>query len=139
MQEEGEQFALHSPERLWALVTFDSGPSHEGLTDYTIRMNYTTVPRTWLSVNKWSHHLKVSDISFDMSAGDRQATRPTTPAMRCTRQMAAASSCEEHGVGAEQIMACKGHSFVDRNPTAEYLIRRCTTRNTGHPASSASR
>jgi len=95
VQEEGEQFALHSPERLWALVTFDSGPSHEGLTDYTIRMNYTTVPRTWLSVNKWSHHLKVSDISFDMSAGDRQATRPTTPAMRCTRQMAAASSCEE--------------------------------------------
>lgn len=58
-QEEGEQYALHAPDRLWALVTFKSGPSHEGLTDYTIRMNYTTVPRTWVPVNKWSRHLRV--------------------------------------------------------------------------------
>lgn len=28
-----------------------------GTTDYTIRMNYTTVPRTWVPVNKWKHHL----------------------------------------------------------------------------------
>ena len=30
-----------------------------GTTDYTIRMNYTTVPRTWVPVNKWKRHLSV--------------------------------------------------------------------------------
>ena len=34
------------------------------LAEYTIRMNFTTVPRTWISVNKWRHsvpiHYKVS-------------------------------------------------------------------------------
>lgn len=31
---------------------FHEGPSHIGTTDYTIRMNYTTVPRTWVKVDK---------------------------------------------------------------------------------------
>lgn len=32
--------------------------------DYTIRMNFTTVPRTWVPINRWRHdvsiHYKVS-------------------------------------------------------------------------------
>lgn len=40
-------------------MQFQEGPSHLGTTDYTIRMNYTTVPRTWVPVNKWKHHLSV--------------------------------------------------------------------------------
>jgi hypothetical protein len=59
MQAEGEEFALRSAERLWALVIFKSGPTHLGVTDVTIRMNYTTVPRTWVPVNKWKRHLSV--------------------------------------------------------------------------------
>lgn len=49
---------LFGAERLlW--VQFQEGPSHVGTTDYTIRMNYTTIPRTWVPVNKWKHHLSV--------------------------------------------------------------------------------
>jgi len=40
-------------------VQFNEGPTHLGSTDYTIRMNYTTVPRTWVPVNKWTHHVSV--------------------------------------------------------------------------------
>ena len=60
VQAEGQDFALRSPERLWALVNFKSGPTHLGTTDVVIRMNYTTVPRTWVPVNKWKRHLSVS-------------------------------------------------------------------------------
>ena len=59
LQAEGQDFALRSPERLWALVNFKSGPTHLGATDVVIRMNYTTVPRTWVPVNKWKRHLSV--------------------------------------------------------------------------------
>jgi hypothetical protein len=59
LQAEGEDFALRSPERLWALVNFKSGPTHLGVTDAVIRMNYTTVPRTWVPVNEWKRHLSV--------------------------------------------------------------------------------
>ena len=59
VQAEGQDFALRSPERLWALVNFKSGPTHLGTTDVVIRMNYTTVPRTWVPVNKWKRHLSV--------------------------------------------------------------------------------
>ena len=27
--------------------------------DYTIRMNFTTVPRTWIPVNKWRHSVPI--------------------------------------------------------------------------------
>jgi hypothetical protein len=63
LQAEGQDFALRSPERLWALVNFKSGPTHLGTTDVVIRMNYTTVPRTWVPVNKWKRHLSVSRLS----------------------------------------------------------------------------
>lgn len=59
MQAEGEDYALRSPKRLWALVNFKSGPVHDDLTDVVIRMNYTTVPRTWVPINKWKRHLSV--------------------------------------------------------------------------------
>mmetsp|Transcript_7891 Transcript_7891/g.23248 ORF Transcript_7891/g.23248 Transcript_7891/m.23248 type:complete len:2373 (+) Transcript_7891:472-7590(+) len=57
---EAESFALESTERLWALVTFKDGPhQYSGLTDYTIRLNFTTTPPTWIPVNKWKRHLSV--------------------------------------------------------------------------------
>ena len=37
MQEEGERYALQSPGEVWALVTFKSGPSPGGATNYVIR------------------------------------------------------------------------------------------------------
>ena len=27
--------------------------------EYTIRMNFTTVPRTWISVNRWRHDVSI--------------------------------------------------------------------------------
>ena len=30
-----------------------------GGAEYTIRMNFTTVPRTWISVNKWRHSVPI--------------------------------------------------------------------------------
>ncbi|KAK9833394.1 hypothetical protein WJX81_001382 [Elliptochloris bilobata] len=55
---EAETYALSSGRRMWALVVFNEGPSAAG-ADYTIRMNYTTVPRTWEKVNIWTHRIPV--------------------------------------------------------------------------------
>lgn len=59
-EEEGQAYALTGSQRLWALVVFGEGPDPAtGVADYTIRMNYTTVPTTWSSVNKWSRGIPV--------------------------------------------------------------------------------
>lgn len=67
LQAEGEDYALRSPERLWALVNFKSGPAHDGPTEAVIRMNYTTVPRTWVPVNKWKRHLSVRTLPQELA------------------------------------------------------------------------
>ncbi len=55
---EAEDFALNGDERLWALVVFKEGPSASGV-DYTIRHNFTTVPTTWVTVNKYRHSVPI--------------------------------------------------------------------------------
>ena len=55
---EAEDFALNGNERLWALVVFKEGPSVAG-ADYTIRHNFTTVPTTWVTVNKYRHSVPI--------------------------------------------------------------------------------
>ena len=55
---EAEDFALNGDERLWALVVFKEGPSAAG-ADYTIRHNFTTVPTTWVTVNKYRHSVPI--------------------------------------------------------------------------------
>ena len=51
---EGETYALTAQPRLWALVVFHEGPNAQG-SDYTIRMNFTTVPSASQKVNTHSH------------------------------------------------------------------------------------
>ncbi|KAK9808229.1 hypothetical protein WJX73_000749 [Symbiochloris irregularis] len=58
-EEAGEELSLVADPPLWALVVFDSGPNASH-ADYTIRMNFTTVPRTWVNINKHRHWIQTS-------------------------------------------------------------------------------
>ncbi|KAK9829531.1 hypothetical protein WJX72_006343 [[Myrmecia] bisecta] len=55
---EAEDYVLNGGQRVWALVVFNEGPNAT-VADYTVRMNYTTVPTTSIAVNKWKHGVPV--------------------------------------------------------------------------------
>ncbi|CAL8463070.1 g2604 [Coccomyxa elongata] len=57
-ESDAEDYISSETERLWALVVFNSGPSAAG-SEYTIRMNFTTVPRTWVPINRWRHDVSI--------------------------------------------------------------------------------
>ncbi|KAK9857576.1 hypothetical protein WJX84_000857, partial [Apatococcus fuscideae] len=63
-----EAYATFGDKRLWALVTFHEGPS-AAAADYTIRMNYTTVPKTWKPVNKRVCCWAPSDYKYYYTSG----------------------------------------------------------------------
>eukprot|EP00899_Mesostigma_viride_P015099 jgi/Mesvir1/23590/Mv18280-RA.1 len=42
---------------LWAMVVFHQLDLEGGILDYSLRMNFTTVPRTYIKVDKWHHDL----------------------------------------------------------------------------------
>eukprot|EP00898_Chlorokybus_atmophyticus_P008904 jgi/Chlat1/9014/Chrsp94S08294 len=46
-------------EVVWAVVVFNElGGADEGVVDYSLRLNYTTVPRTWRPIDRWHHDLR---------------------------------------------------------------------------------